>query len=193
MMQPQHSVVTDQRGVTVLEFALILPVMLTLIFGGLELGYRAYLGAVIQGALLEVARVASVGNKTEDQIDTLIKGRIGVLTAIGNVKSIQKESFFNFSNVGKPEKITSDTDPIGVYNATDCYEDANNNNRYDTALNSGIGTADDIVRYKVTVTYPDLLPAKGLLGWGNEQTIVASTVLRNEPFTGRSQPTIRCS
>ena len=117
----------------------------------------------------------------------------GVLTAIGNVKSIQKESFFNFSNVGKPEKITSDTDPIGVYNATDCYEDANNNNRYDTALNSGIGTADDIVRYKVTVTYPDLLPAKGLLGWGNEQTIVASTVLRNEPFTGRSQPTIRCS
>ena len=193
MMQPQQSVVTDQRGVTVLEFALILPVMLTLIFGGLELGYRAYLGAVIQGALLEVARVASVGNKTEDQIDTLIKGRIGVLTAIGNVKSIQKESFFNFSNVGKPEKITSDTDPIGVYNATDCYEDANNNNRYDTALNSGIGTADDIVRYKVTVTYPDLLPAKGLLGWGNEQTIVASTVLRNEPFTGRSQPTIRCS
>ena len=192
MMQPQQSVVTDQRGVTVLEFALILPVMLTLIFGGLELGYRAYLGAVIQGALLEVARVASVGNKTEDQIDTLIKGRIGVLTAIGNVKSIQKESFFNFSNVGKPEKITSDTDPIGVYNATDCYEDANNNNRYDTTLNSGIGTADDIVRYKVTVTYPDLLPAKGFLGWGNEQTIVASTVLRNEPFAGRSQPTIRC-
>ncbi len=192
MIRPQHSVIIDRRGVTVLEFALILPVMLTLIFGGLELGYRAYLGAVIQGALLEVARVASVGNKTEEQIDTLIMGRIGVLTAIGNVKSIQKESFFNFSNVGKPEKITSDTDPIGVYNATDCYEDANNNNRYDTALNSGIGTADDIVRYRVTVTYPDLLPAKGLLGWGSEQTIVASTVLRNEPFAGRSQPTIRC-
>lgn len=184
---------SDQRGVTIVEFAIVLFPMLTLIMGGLEVGYRAWVTAQIQGALLDAARYASVGNYTEARIDTLVRDRVGVVTARSNVASIAKESFFNYSNVGKPEKITSDTDPQGVYNQTDCFEDANNNGVYDSNYNTGLGTADDIVRYRVTVTYPNLTPVFGLFGWGQTQTIVASTVLRNQPFTSRASPTIRCN
>lgn len=185
-------ILRDQRGATIVEFAIIIPVLITLLAMSLELAYRTYLGAVIQGALLEAARSASVGNKTGPEIDTVVKNRVAVLSNAANVKSIDKQSSFNFSNVGKPEKITSDTDPIGVYNATDCYEDANNNSVYDRTQNTGLGTADDIVRYTVTVEYPNIMPVNKLVGWGTKQTIIASTVLRNQPFTGRAQPTIRC-
>lgn len=183
---------SNRRGATIVEFAIILPVLCTLLAGGLEFAYRTYLNAIVQGALLEAARSATIGNKTGDQIDEIIKSRVEMLSNRLNVKKIDKTSFYNFSRVGKPEKITSDTDPIGVYNSTDCYEDANNNGVYDANPQTGIGTADDIVKYEVTVTYPNIMPVNKLLGWGTSQTIVAATALRNQPFTSRAAPTIRC-
>lgn len=188
----RSTLASDKRGATVVEFAIIIPVLCTVLAAGLELGYRAYLGSIVQGALLEASRRATVGDKTPDQIDQIIKDRVAMLSNASNVKQIKKESFYNFSNVGKPEKITADTDPIGTYNKGDCYEDANNNSVYDTNTNAGLGTADDIVRYTVTVEYPNIMPVNKLLGLGAKQTIVAGTVLRNQPFTSRAQPTIRC-
>lgn len=188
-----YRLASDTRGATVVEFAIIIPVVCTLMAAGFELGYRAYLSAIIQGALLEAARRATVGDRTGDQIDQIIKDRVAMLSSAANVKEIKKENFYNFTNVGKAEKITTDQAPIGVYNpATDCYEDANNNNVYDTNMNSGLGTADDIVRYSVRIEYPNIMPVKKLLGWGSKQTIAASTVMRNQPFTSRAMPTIRC-
>lgn len=182
----------NRRGATVVEFALIIPVMCGLLAAGIELGYRAYLTAIVQGALLEASRLATVGDQTGDDIDKIIKSRVAMLADAGSVKQIKKESFFNFSNVGKPEKITQDTDPIGTYNVGDCYEDANNNGVYDFNAPTGLGTADDIVRYTVTVEYANVMPVNKMLGWGTKQTIVASTVLRNQPFSSRAQPTVRC-
>lgn len=182
----------DRRGATLVEFALILPALLGMICVTLELGYKVYLTSVIQGALLEASRAATVGNMTGAQIDAMMKDRISVLTSVSNVKSITKEQFYNFSNVGKPEKITQDIDPKGVYNVGDCYEDANNNGVYDATTTQGIGTADDIVRYTVVVQYPDLIPVAALLKWSTTQSITASTILRNQPFTSRAAPTIRC-
>lgn len=182
----------DTRGATIVEFAIILPVMCVLLMGGMELAYRTYLTAIVQGALLEASRRATVGDKTGTEIDTIIKDRVAMLTNRLNVKTIKKENFYNFSNVAKPEKITYDTAPLGTYNPTDCYEDANNNNTYDTVANSGLGTADDIVRYEVTVEYPNAMPVTKLMGWPAKQSIVAATVMRNQPFTSRASPTIRC-
>lgn len=182
----------DRRGATILEFALILPALLGMICVTLELGFKVYLSSVIQGALLEASRAATVGDKTGDQIDALVKNRVSVLTSVSNVRSITKERFYNFSNVGKAEKITQDIDPKGVYNKGDCYEDANNNGVYDASFTQGIGTADDIIRYTIVVQYPDLIPVASLFNWSPNQTITASTMLRNQPYTSRAAPTIRC-
>ncbi|MCI1143877.1 pilus assembly protein [Sphingomonas sp. WKB10] len=184
---------SDRRGATVIEFALVIPVVCALLAAGFEFGYRVYLNAVIQGALLEASRTASVGNVTEQQIEAIVLNRVSTLSNASNVKAIRKENFYNFSNVGKPEKLKFDKNGNGLYDpAEDCYEDANNNNTYDYQSNAGLGTADDIIRYSVVVDYPNIMPVRQLLGLGGRQTIVASTVLRNQPFTSRAMPTVRC-
>ena len=176
-----------------LEFALILPVLCALLAGGFELGYRAYVNAILQGALLEASRQATVGDRSGAQIDKTITDRMATLSGSISIQSIKKESFYNFSNVGKPEKLTFDRNGDGVYDsAQDCYEDANNNGAYDIKTNSGIGTADDIVRYTVSLQYPSIMPVGSLFGWGSQQEITTSTVLRNQPFTSRAMPTVRC-
>ena len=181
------------RGATVLEFALILPVLCALLAGGFELGYRAYVNAILQGALLEASRQATVGDRSGAQIDKTITDRMATLSGSISIQSIKKESFYNFSNVGKPEKLTFDRNGDGAYDSTqDCYEDANNNGAYDIKTNSGIGTADDIVRYTVSLQYPSIMPVGSLFGWGSQQEITTSTVLRNQPFPSRAMPTVRC-
>ena len=95
------------RGATVLEFALILPVLCALLAGGFELGYRAYVNAILQGALLEASRQATVGDRSGAQIDKIIADRMATLSASISIQSINKESFYNFSNVGKPESSPS--------------------------------------------------------------------------------------
>lgn len=188
-----RALLRSRDGAAIVEFAFLAPVFCLLLTGGLELGYRVYLTSIIQGALLEASREATVGNMTGAQIDDIIRKRVGMLTKPEYVKEIKKESFYNFSNVGKPEKITQDTDPIGSYNTGDCYEDANNNNVYDSNLTTGLGTADDIVRYSVRVEYPSLTPLAKMTKQTTLQTINATTVLRNQPFTSRAAPTERCS
>jgi Flp pilus assembly protein TadG len=188
-----RSLLTNRKGATVLEFALVIPVVCTLLAAGFELGYRVYLGAIVQGALLEASRRASIGDATEQQIEGIVRSRVATLSNASNVKEIKKENFYNFSNVGKPEKLKFDKNGNGTYDALeDCYEDANNNSSYDYQANAGLGTADDIIRYTVKVEYPNIMPVRRLFGWGNKQVITASTVLRNQPFTSRMMPTVRC-
>jgi Flp pilus assembly protein TadG len=182
----------DRRGATIVEFAMVAPVALGFICMTLELGYRAYLGAIVQGALLDAARAASVGDKTGSQIDELVRTRISALTLPQNVREITKQPFFNFTNVDKAEKLTTDQNNNGVYDAGDCYQDTDGNRHYTASIPAGLGTADDIVRYTVVVRYPNIFPVMGLLGAGAEQTITASTVLRNQPFTSRPTPEVRC-
>ena len=95
-----------------------------------------------------------------------------------------------------PERITSDSAPVGQYNTGDCYEDYNNNQRYDVDRGrSGLGQADDIVRYEVIISDPRMFPVAGCFGWRNTDTITDNTVLRSQPFAGRStpNPAVRCS
>ena len=51
----------DTRGATIVEFALISPVMCLLLLGLIDLGYRTYVTSVVQGAIQEAARTATVG------------------------------------------------------------------------------------------------------------------------------------
>lgn len=185
----------DRRGVTIVEFAMILPALCVVLMGTFELGWRMYVSSIVQGALHDAARMATVGNKTNAQIDTFVRGRLNSFSHAATISTTMR-SYDDFSQVSTPERITSDTAPTGQYNTGDCYEDYNNNGRYDLDRGrEGMGNADDIVRYDVSITYPRMFPIAGFLGWGNQDTVAANTVLRNQPFAGRSPtvPPIRCT
>jgi hypothetical protein len=117
----------------------------------------------------------------------------GVMSKQGTI-SIVKKSYYNFSRIGKPEKILTDTAPLGTYNSGDCFEDANGNGTYDTNGGaSGLGGADDVVYYEVTVSMPRLFPMAKLLGWPANQTATSSVIIRNQPWANQASPTKVCS
>jgi Flp pilus assembly protein TadG len=176
----------DARGVTVVEFAIVLPVLCLLLLGVLDLGYRSYAASMVQGALHDAARMATVGNYTLAQIDTRVKARLANFARSATVTT-STTSYYDFTGVAQAEKIVGDTAPMGSYNSGDCFEDANGNNSYNTDRGrDSTGGADDIVRYQVSITYPRIVPMGSLMGWSDTQTITQNTVLRNQPFAGRT-------
>ena len=160
----------NERGAAIVEFAFVAPAFLTLLMAGLDLGYREYLQSVIAGTVESVARKSAVGGMTSAEVDAMIADRVkDVLPASARTNpaaiTITKKSYDNFSNIGNPEKITSDTVPVGSYNTGDCYEDANRNGVYDASGGStGIGGAEDVIYYEVKVSFPRLFPMATLLG-----------------------------
>lgn len=183
----------DNKAVTIVEFAMVAPVMLLLLLGLFDLGYRAYASSVLQGSLHDAARMATVGGFSMTQIDTRVKTRLSNFATRSTVTTAAA-SYYEFSGVSKPETIVGDTVPLNSYNPGDCFEDVNGNNAYDTDRGrGGTGNADDIVRYRVTINFPRIFPLGYILGWPSTQTLTQETVLRNQPFAGRNMSTNRVS
>lgn len=183
----------DSRGATLVEFAIVAPTLLLMVIGLLDLGHSIYYNSIIQGALQDAARQATVGDKTQAQIDAFVSGRVQGLSRNPTVV-ITKKSYTDYTGVKKAEKIVTDTAPIGVYNAKtpttpgDCHEDVVTNGVYDTDRGkNGLGGADDVIFYEVAVTYDRVLPMFGMLGYSNRPTIKVNTVLKNQPYAAQNR------
>lgn len=178
----------DQKGATIVEFALILPVMCVLLLGALDLGYRAYVQSIVQGSLHEAARMATVGNVPISTIETHVRTQLREFSRNATITTTTR-SYADFNGVRQPETITQDTAPVGTYNHGDCFVDFNGNGSYDLDRGTtGMGGSEDVVRFEVSMTYPRILPIGGFLGgdWNNNVTVTQNTVLRNQPFAGRN-------
>lgn len=182
----------DQSGATIVEFAMILPVLCVLLLGVLDLGYRSYVTSIIQGSLHEAARMATVGGIPTSQIETHVENRLRSFANNATITTTTR-SYSDFNGVSTPETITQDTAPIGEYNPGDCFQDVNGNNSYDLDRGrGGMGNAEDVVHFEVTMTYPHILPIGAFIpgsGWDNDVTITQNTLLRNQPYGGRVDTT----
>jgi Flp pilus assembly pilin Flp len=190
----------DERGVTAVEFAILLIPLLVGILGFLELGYQEYVRAQLQGVLNEIARKASVEDPTiddpadsiEDQIETRVRDRMAPLVKSGNY-SFTINRYDSFSTVGKPEALITDKNHNGKYDKGDCFADSNNNGTYDTdSGESGIGAADDAVVYEVDLTAPRLSPIGSLVGVDNDFAIAAKSLVRRQPYADQADPPTVC-
>jgi Flp pilus assembly protein TadG len=176
----------DDRAATIVEFALILPVLCMMLLGTLDLGYRSYVNSVVQGALHDAARMATVGGVTTALIQTYVQNKLQAFSRNATI-TITTRSYSDYSGVSTPEHITQDTAPIGTYNHGDCFEDANGNGVYDADQGrSGTGGSEDVVYFEVSMTYPQIVPVGRLFGWGSTVTTTQNTVLRNQPYAARN-------
>jgi len=83
---------------------------------------------------------------------------------------------------------------VSSFNTGDCFEDSNGNGSYDSSAGStGLGGADDIVFYQVTVSMPRLFPMAKLLGWSATQTATANATIRNQPWSNQATLPIVCT
>lgn len=174
----------DERGATLIEFAMVAPVMLLVIMGLLDMTYRIYATAILQGAVQKASRYATLAsnNTSQTAIDTEVKNAFkqinGAVTDASFV--ITRRNFTNFTNADKMEPSTG---PGGACAAGYTYVDLNNSNTYDDGAQNGQGGAQDAVLYTVQVTYPTPFPVSSLYGATRTPTIRATTILRNQPFT----------
>jgi len=185
-LPPLAALRRDTRGATIVEFAMIVPVLSVLLLGTLDLGYRSYVNSIIQGALHEAARMGTVGGIPTSAIETRVRDRLNAFSRNATIV-VNTRSYSEFSGVRTPETITQDTAPIGSYNNGDCFEDANGNGNYDLDRGrSGMGGAEDVVFFEVVMTYPHIVPVGRLLGWSGNVSVTQNTVLRNQPYAGRN-------
>jgi hypothetical protein len=184
-----------ERGVTIVEFGLVAPVLCLMILGFLDFAHWSYVRSIAIGAIDEVARSASVGGPAvdptifEQQVEAQVKRVARNATFVWS-----KQSYYQFSGIGKPEKLTTDNNANGLYDPGDCWEDLNPNGVYDTTPGkNGVGGADDIVYYKVVVTFPPLIPLVGFNSrLGGNHTTTAITIVRRQPYAAQAVPAIRC-
>jgi len=182
----------DRRGVYAVEFALLLPVIFLTIFGLLEVGYQAYIGAVLQGAVNEAGRNSTLetGPLRTGAIDDRVKAQVGNISPSATFES-RRKSYTTFSDVGSPEPF-EDLNANGIRDPNECFQDINGNGGFDQDRGKqGQGGADDIVSYTMTVTYPRLMPIN-LFAWTATNSVSATTVLRNQPYNSQSIPAVVC-
>ena len=182
----------DARGATVVEFALIALPMIVTLLGFLDLGYREYMAAQLNGAIHTAVRAATVGNLSVSQVDNIVYQMMAPMTPSNQI-TIQHLSYRDMAGVGKPETLTTDNNGNGRYDPGDCWIDSNPNGVWDAdAGTNGVGGSDDVLRYSATVTFTRFLPMNKLLGWSNQQTVTASTIMRVQPYAGHPSPATVC-
>lgn len=184
----------DPRGLAAVEFALLLPVMCITLLGLMDIGYRYYLWAQVDGIVQKAGRNSTLEFKTPAEIDTEVRSRVLALNKNANV-GIDRRAYSNFNNVRQPENYR-DTNGNSRYDVGECFEDENGNGVWDDDMGrtgSG-GGARDVVQYSVTVRYKRLFPAALTWGGTNDDSMTVRTVMRNQPWDRQNTPAVvRCT
>lgn len=182
--RPLTTLSRETGGATVVEFALILPALMVVLFGLFDLSYNMYTAQMLQGAIQDAARDSTIEGAGGSQatIDANVTRAVSAV-APGATLSFNRKAYASFSGVNRPE----DFDDVNGNEACDNgepYEDANGNGTWDLDPGSaGFGSARDAVLYTVTVNYSRAFPVAAFIpGQSENFTLVSKTVLRNQPY-----------
>jgi hypothetical protein len=180
----------DDRGVALVEFALIAPVLLLLLLGMFEMGYNYYMETQLQGAVQAAARDSSLQSASSDT--TVIDARVteAVREIVPDAElTFSRRAYASFGDVRRAEDYT-DIDNDGACDNGEPFEDANGNGQWDRDRGSaGGGGARDAVLYVVRVAYPRAFAAAQFVGLSDTFTTEAVTVLRNQPWDAQNSHT----
>lgn len=183
----------ENSGISAVEFGLVAPVLLLMMMGFFDLAHRAYALTVLQGAVEDAGRRSTLQSGTANisSIDAAVTKVVRPILGNDAVFTPGRTSYTTFSDVGTPERFVDKAPFNNKYDPGECFEDANGNGVWDADRGkNGQGNAQDIVVYKISVSYPRMFPMAGLLGWPENETVGASTVLRNQPWAAQAIPTV---
>ena len=183
----------DSGGSTMVEFAFVVTPLFMILLGLTDFGYRMYVDSVVEGTVHRAARLATVGDKTSDQVDDFVRTQLAEFSTNGTV-TITKTNYYQYAGINKPEKLTTDANGDGIWETGDCYQDLNGDGKWNAvAGRDGLGGSDDIVYYTVQFSYPRVVPLGSMFGWSNTQTATAVTIMRNQPYASQTIPSVICT
>ena len=179
------------RGATIMEFAFVAPVMVLLMMGSGDLLYGFYLKSIVVGAVQQAGRdgtlQANASSQASTDLDNKVMGIVRNLAPQATFVST-RENYSTFSTVDKPEPHTDKPGGTpGVRDANECFSDTNGNGQWDAdGGRVGVGGANDVSQYTITVSYPRLFPIATIMGWSPTASIVAQTLLKNQPYAAQA-------
>lgn len=177
----------DRAGATVVEFAMVAPVLGLVLLGAFDIAHSLYARAVLQGIVQKTARDSALesglGESAQVALDAKVTGQAKAMANNAEV-TITRRFYRTFSDAAAARaEIWTDTNGNGTCDEGEPYDDANRNNVWDAdGGDAGQGGAKDATVYTVTVTYPRMFPLYNLIGGSRTTEITASTVLRNQPY-----------
>lgn len=176
--------IRDTSGVTIIEFALLAPVLMVMLFGLLDLAHSMYTAQMLQGAIQKASRDSTIEGASTNA--STLDGRVSqavLAIAPGSTVSFNRKSYSNFTSASRPENY-DDLNNNGTCDNGEAFEDANKNGSWDQDIGTaGFGGARDAVLYTVTVAYKRLFPIAAFIpGQTKTITMTSSNILRNQPY-----------
>ena len=177
----------DSSGVTVVEFALVAPVLCLVLLGAFDVSHTLYTRAALQCIVQKTSRDSTLESSAEAEqqaaLDTKVKDQVTALANNATI-TITRRFYRSFSEAAAARaEVFTDTNGNGECDAGEPYEDVNRNNVWDRdGANAGQGGAKDATLYTVTMSYPRFFTVYKLVGGSDTTRISASTVLRNQPY-----------
>ena len=178
-----HRLADAEGGATLVEFALLSPVLLMLLMGMFDMGYNIYASVLLNGSIQKAARDSTLESAASKAhaIDAIVTQAVHGISPNATI-TFDRKAYANFSDVSEPEDFT-DVNGDGTCDNGEPFEDVNGNGTWDTDRGiEGMGGARDAVLYTVTVRYPRAFPIANLIGLPPYFETKAQTVLRNQPF-----------
>lgn len=177
----------DESGATVVEFAMVAPVLGLVLLGAFDVAHTLYTRAAMQGVVQKTARDSTLESGADATAQTALDDKVRAqVKALANnaTITINRRFYRTFSDAAAARaEDWTDTNGNGVCDGSEPYQDANRNNSWDRdGGNAGQGGAKDATLYTVTASYPRIFPLYNLVGGSRTTTITASTVLRNQPY-----------
>ncbi|PNU05763.1 TadE/TadG family type IV pilus assembly protein [Novosphingobium guangzhouense] len=170
-----------EQGSAVIEFAVAAPVLLLLLIGIYDMAHRAYLTAILHGAVEEAARQDGLESADNAKADAYVEAMVKRVAPGADVK-FKRLSYYDFADLKRAE-TWNDKNANGRCDNGEAYTDENRNGKWD----ADIGTenesgGNDVVLYTATVTYTPVFIVPFMPNSTSQRTLTASTVHKNQPY-----------
>lgn len=189
----------DESGVTVVEFAMVAPVLGLVLLATFDFGHTLYTRAVLQGIVQKTGRDAALeSGSTADAtaaLDEKVRRQAKALANNAEI-TITRRHYRTFSDAAAARaEPWTDTNNNLVCDGSEPFEDLNSNNVWDRdGANEGQGGAKDATLYTVTMRYPRMFPLYNIIGGARTTELSAATILRNQPYSDQGSyaaPTVK--
>ena len=181
--------IKDRAGSVLIEFALGLPVLATVIIAAMEFGTIMMTSTLMESSLREAARFGITGQQIPGK--TRLERIIEIIDqrTLGLVDMSQAQVdiliYPSFSDIGRGEDFI-DGNANGAYDVGETFDDENGNGIWDADIGAaGSGESGDIVVYRLRYDWQLMTPFAGqFIGQGGAVGLNASITVRNEPWDG---------
>ncbi len=178
-------------GASAAEFAIVLPVLVLLVGGILEMSMVMFVNVLAEGGLREAARYGITGQGAsegvrDDEIIQIVNdhthGLIDLETA-----GLSTMSYGSFGSIGQPEPFEDGSNghpENGEFDVGEDFDDVNGNEIWDGDQGApGAGGPGDVVMYELTYEWEFMTPVlSAFAGQDHSINMSASIAVRNEPY-----------